>query len=105
MNAGGTPHRVGQLDEFASGSLRRIDLGGLAICIARLGDEVFAIADACTHEETSLSDGELVGEEVECPMHGSRFDVRTGAVRSLPATEPVQWYRLGVEDGHVVVDL
>lgn len=99
-------HRVARLAELMPGSLRRVIVAGTAICLARSADgSVHAVADACTHEGTSLSEGELVGAEVECPLHGSRFDVRDGNVRSAPATLPLATYPVIVEDEDVFIDL
>jgi len=73
--------------------------------LARLASgEVFAISDLCSHEDIELSDGDLDGEDVECPAHGSRFNVRTGEVSGLPAEEPVATYPVTVVDGQIVVD-
>ena len=66
--------------------------------------ELFAIDDTCTHQDASLADGWVEGCEVECPLHGSRFDLRTGAVDDLPATEPVRTHRVGVVDGVIMLD-
>jgi 3-phenylpropionate/trans-cinnamate dioxygenase ferredoxin subunit len=67
--------------------------------------EVFALSDICSHEEVELSDGELDGEDVECPSHGSRFNVRTGEVSGLPADEPVATYPVTIADGEIFVDV
>jgi 3-phenylpropionate/trans-cinnamate dioxygenase ferredoxin subunit len=92
------------LDEVTP--LRRVDVNGVPICLARLASgEIFAISDVCSHEEVELSDGELDGEDVECPAHGSRFNVRTGAVSGLPADAPVATYPVSVEDGEVFVEV
>ncbi|HEX9498731.1 MAG TPA: Rieske 2Fe-2S domain-containing protein, partial [Mycobacterium sp.] len=66
---------------------------------------VFAISDLCSHEEIELSDGELDGEDVECPAHGSRFNVRTGEVSGLPAEDPVATYRVTIEDEKIIIDV
>jgi 3-phenylpropionate/trans-cinnamate dioxygenase ferredoxin component len=76
------------------------------VCLARLASgEVFAISDLCSHEEIELSDGELDGEDVECPAHGSRFNVRTGEVSGLPAEDPVATYRVTIEDEKIIIDV
>ncbi|MDT7763563.1 MAG: 3-phenylpropionate/trans-cinnamate dioxygenase ferredoxin component, partial [Mycobacterium sp.] len=62
------------------------------------------ISDLCSHEEIELSDGELDGEDVECPAHGSRFNVRTGEVSGLPAEDPVATYPVTVEEGKIIID-
>ena len=66
--------------------------------------EVFAIGDRCSHAEASLAEGEVFDHEVECPRHGSEFDLRTGKALSLPATRPVPTYQVSVEDGVVYLD-
>jgi 3-phenylpropionate/trans-cinnamate dioxygenase ferredoxin subunit len=70
-----------------------------------VGGEVFAIGDRCSHAEASLSEGEIYDHEVECPRHGSAFDIRTGDPLSLPATKPVPVYRASVDGGTVYVEL
>jgi 3-phenylpropionate/trans-cinnamate dioxygenase ferredoxin component len=97
---------VARLADFKEYPLRRVEVDGVPICLARLDSgEVFAISDVCSHEEVELSDGELDGEDVECPAHGSRFNVRTGAVSGLPANAPVATYPVSVEDGEVFVEV
>jgi 3-phenylpropionate/trans-cinnamate dioxygenase ferredoxin component len=65
--------------------------------------EIYAIDDTCTHQDASLADGWLEGCEVECPLHASRFDLRTGRVDAPPAKLPVRTHRVVVEDGTVYV--
>jgi 3-phenylpropionate/trans-cinnamate dioxygenase ferredoxin subunit len=97
---------VARLTDFKEYPLKRVEVDGVPICLARLdGGEVFAISDTCSHDEIELSDGELDGEDVECPAHGSRFNVRTGAVSGLPATAPVATYAVSVADGEISVDV
>lgn len=67
--------------------------------------EVYSIDDTCTHQKASLSDGWVEGCDVECPLHSSRFSLRTGRVDALPATKPVRTHRVTVENGTVFVDL
>jgi 3-phenylpropionate/trans-cinnamate dioxygenase ferredoxin subunit len=82
--------RVAALDDIKPGSLLRVSADGVPICLARLeSGEAYAINDICSNEDIELSDGELQDIEVECPAHESRFRVDTGAVRGLPAEEPV----------------
>lgn len=99
-------HHVAAADEVARESLRLVEAGGIAICLARLDDGSFhALADRCTHEDYSLSDGDLWDSSVECPMHGSRFDVRTGKVTGLPAVIPARVFPVTVEEGEVYVEV
>lgn len=77
---------------------------GVAVCLVRLGAEVFAVHDECTHESVPLSEGDVEDHTIECWRHGSRFDLRTGAVLNLPAVVPVATYPVRVADGQVQVD-
>lgn len=67
--------------------------------------ELYAIDDTCTHQDASLSDGWLEGCEVECPLHASKFDLRTGGVDAPPARLPVRTHHVVVEDGMIHVEL
>ena len=99
--------RIAALDDLADGEARRFDLEGRRISVVRLGDDVYAIGDRCSHADVSLSDGEVDADEctLECPQHGSAFDLRTGAALTLPAVRPVPAYRVAVRDGDVVLTL
>jgi 3-phenylpropionate/trans-cinnamate dioxygenase ferredoxin component len=94
-------------DDLASGQARRFDVSGHRIALVRVGDTFHAIDDECSHEDYSLSEGEVwVAEcEIECPRHGSMFDLVTGEPSSLPATRPVKVYEVKVEDDAVAVVL
>jgi len=101
-----TKHRVAGVDDLKPGELKRVEIGDVALCLAHVeGGGFCAVADVCTHEEVELSDGYLDGDEVECPMHGSRFNVATGAVRGLPANKPVRAYAVEVDGDDLLVDL
>jgi 3-phenylpropionate/trans-cinnamate dioxygenase ferredoxin subunit len=97
---------IGKLDAMPSGTLMRVDIDGMSICVARLADgTVHAIEDRCTHEDYSLSEGELIGDEVECPQHSSRFDLRTGSPTGLPALIDARVFPTSVRDGEIYVDV
>ncbi|HEX3960790.1 MAG TPA: non-heme iron oxygenase ferredoxin subunit [Trebonia sp.] len=97
---------VARLTELKENSLKHVEAEGVPICLARLEDgEVYAINGICSHEQIELSDGMLDDDVVECPLHGSCFNVRTGAVEGLPATEPVATYPVSVEDGEIFVEV
>jgi 3-phenylpropionate/trans-cinnamate dioxygenase ferredoxin subunit len=97
--------RVADASGLPVGGLQRVVVDEVAICLAHAEDgNFYAIGDRCTHEAVSLSGGELWGMEVECPLHASVFDVRTGEVTGAPATVPVQTYPVVVEDGAVYVE-
>jgi 3-phenylpropionate/trans-cinnamate dioxygenase ferredoxin subunit len=94
-------------DELAAGQARRFDVAGHRIALVRIGDEFHAVDDECSHEDYSLSEGEVWAEEcqIECPRHGSTFDLRTGEACSLPATQPVAVYPVDVAGDTVSVVL
>jgi 3-phenylpropionate/trans-cinnamate dioxygenase ferredoxin subunit len=94
-------------EELSPGEARRFDVAGNRIALVRVGDAFFAIGDECSHEDYSLAEGEVWPDEcqIECPRHGSTFDLVTGQPCSLPATQPVAVYGVEVEDGTVSVVL
>lgn len=96
---------VAKIDEIPDGGMRQFVAHGEPVGLYRVGDTVYAISDYCTHEETFLTEGEFDADvlEVECPLHGSRFNVATGDVRILPAIKPVPTYDVKIEDGLVLV--
>lgn len=96
---------VTSLDQLPRGRGVRVTIGDHRIAMFRIEDDVYAIGDRCSHAEASLAEGELWGLTVECPRHGSEFDLRTGEPGALPATAPVPVYAVSVEDGTVYVEL
>jgi 3-phenylpropionate/trans-cinnamate dioxygenase ferredoxin component len=99
-------HRVASEADLEAGELMRVQINDRAVCLARSEEgQWFAIADTCTHESYSLSEGDVWGCEVECALHGSRFSLLTGEPDQLPATKPVATYPVTVRDGAVYVSL
>lgn len=96
---------VCKLDDLAPNSAQRFEVDGCSVAVVRLGDDVYAIGDTCSHAEVSLSEGELWADEksLECWKHGSRFDLLTGEPITLPATQPVPVFVACVVDGNVEV--
>ena len=82
------------LDQIAEGKPVRIEKDGKTICVARVGDEVFAVADTCTHSDASLSEGDVTGFKIECWLHGAEFDLRTGQALTPPATEALKTFNV-----------
>ena len=95
--------RVAGTGDLKPGQITRVEVDDEPVCLANVEGEFLAIHDVCSHEYVELHEGWLEGEEVECPQHGSRFSMRTGAVRGLPATRPVPAYETKVEGGDVYV--
>ena len=96
---------IGAFDEMADGSVRKVDINGVAVAVVRVGDSVYAISDVCSHANVSLSGGEVWCDELEleCPKHGSAFSLTTGEPATLPATQSVAVFDVSVVDGQVVV--
>ena len=100
-----TWQRACDLNGTAIGEPLAIRVAGIDICVVRTENGVFAVRDECTHGAVPLSEGEVDGGTIECWLHGSRFDLRTGAALSLPATDPVRTFPVRVIDGLVHVDV
>jgi 3-phenylpropionate/trans-cinnamate dioxygenase ferredoxin subunit len=96
---------IAPLADLPDGRGVLVEVGGRRIALFRTGDTVHAIGDRCSHAEASLSEGELFDGEVECPRHGSPFDLETGVPGALPATAPVPVYPSSVEDGIVYLTI
>lgn len=97
--------QVAASEEIAPGTMRRFDVGGRSILVANVDGRFYAADDTCTHEDASLSTGALRGAHVTCPLHGSRFDLRTGEPLEEPAVEALRTYAVKVEHGRVLVAL
>jgi 3-phenylpropionate/trans-cinnamate dioxygenase ferredoxin component len=80
-------------------------VGDHLVAVCNVGGEFYAIDDLCTHDGGSLDQGELEDAEIECPRHGARFDVRTGAATQLPAFEPVETHAVRIENDAVQVSV
>ena len=82
-----------------------VEVDGEEVAVVRSGDEYYAIADLCSHAAVPLSEGDVVDGTIECYLHGSLFDLRTGKPTGLPATEPVAVYPVRVEGDDLLVDV
>ncbi|AGK51326.1 naphthalene 1,2-dioxygenase system ferredoxin subunit [Burkholderia thailandensis MSMB121] len=96
-------HPLGALDEFSEGEPAARAVGNRPIAVFRLGDDVFALHDLCTHGHARLSEGFAENGCVECPLHQGLFDIRTGAPKCAPVTEPVRVYPVRIVDGRVEI--
>jgi 3-phenylpropionate/trans-cinnamate dioxygenase ferredoxin component len=97
--------RACAVSEVVEGTVHAVNIDGVDIALVRDGDEIYAIRDECSHAAIALSEGDVEGCEIECWLHGSRFDLRTGKPTCLPATEPVAIYPVSVEGDDVMVDV
>ena len=97
--------RVCSLDELEVGAARRVEIDGEPVCLVRTDQAVHAVDDVCSHADVSLADGEIDGNTIECWLHGSRFDLVSGAPSGPPAVVPVAVYPVTVLDGDVLVEV
>ena len=94
------------LDDLPEVGAVQVDVDGRAVAVVRAEDgSIHAVDDVCSHANVSLSEGEVEDCAIECWLHGSRFDLRTGAPTSLPATAPIAVFPVLVQDGKVLVDV
>jgi 3-phenylpropionate/trans-cinnamate dioxygenase ferredoxin subunit len=94
---------VGPVDAIPDGGVKIVRSGSLFVGVYRIGADLYAIEDRCSHDDGPLCEGEREGFCVICPRHGAKFDLRTGAVLSLPATEDVESFPVVVRDGEAFV--
>ena len=91
------------MSDLTVGRAHRVLVGGVALAVVRIDDDVYAVEDRCSHADVALSEGEVEGCTLECWLHGSRFDLRTGNPSGPPATTPVPTYPVSVEGDTVFV--
>ena len=101
-NSGAT--RVCALSDLDDRKPAGFEVDGEPVVLVRVGDTVHALADVCSHAEIALSEGEVTGKGLECWLHGSCFDLRTGEPSSPPASEPVDTYAVQIDGEDVYVD-
>lgn len=100
------PVRVAAVSDIPEGTGTTVHINGHPVAIFHVGGAFYALDDTCSHAQASLGEGEVDSDEacVECPLHGSLFDLRTGKPRTLPAYEPVATYPVTIEDGMLLVE-
>jgi 3-phenylpropionate/trans-cinnamate dioxygenase ferredoxin subunit len=101
----GTFVRACAVSELPEHGALGVEVGGVPVAVVRTGGEIYALYDVCSHEEVPLSEGEIYDHTLECWLHGSCFDVRTGEPTGPPATKPVPTYPVKVEGEDVYVSL
>jgi 3-phenylpropionate/trans-cinnamate dioxygenase ferredoxin subunit len=82
-----------------------VEIEDTPVAVVRVGEDVFALRDVCSHAEVALSEGEVYDNTIECWLHGSCFDLRSGKPTNPPATQPVPTYRVKIEGDDVYVSL
>jgi len=103
--ASGTWLKVARTGDVPVGQVRVLEAGGERIALCRLPEGFYAVQDLCTHDDGPLGEGTLVDGQIQCPRHGARFDVKTGAVGRMPAIVPIRVYPVKVEGEDVLVQI
>ena len=103
MSGEGEFHRACAVSDVPEEGAIGVDVAGVPVAIIRAEGEIFALRDVCSHEEVPLSEGEVYDHTVECWLHGSCFDLRSGKPTGPPATKPVATYQVKIDGGDVLV--
>ena len=97
--------KVAAATDVSPGGLKAVETGGKRLVLCNAGGTFYAVDDRCTHDDGPLADGTLDDRLIECPRHGARFDLATGAVECLPAAVPIRSYPVKVEGRDVFVNV
>ena len=100
-------HDVCNTEELPEGERKLVEIDGVEIGVFNCGGDLLAIEDRCSHDDGPLAEGEFNPEActVECPRHGSLFDLRSGRPKTLPAFAPVETFEVRVEDGNIMLEV
>ena len=93
------------MSQLQQGKPVKLEKNGKTICVARVGDEVFAVDDTCSHSDASLAEGDITDFKIECWLHGAEFDLRTGEALTPPAVAPLHTYGVHVDGDSVTVEI
>ncbi|MDP9472865.1 MAG: non-heme iron oxygenase ferredoxin subunit [Chloroflexota bacterium] len=96
---------VAKTSDLKPGEMMYVEVDDEPVCLINLNGEFHALNDVCTHQDASLSDGEIDGDEIECPLHGGAFDIRTGQPTSFPVVTPIEVYKVRVVGDDIQVAL
>lgn len=96
---------VGKTDYLEPGELMYVEVEDEPVCLINLDGEIYALNDTCTHEDASLSDGTIVGDEIECPLHGGAFFIRTGEAAAMPVVVRTEKYKVRKHGGDLQVSV
>jgi 3-phenylpropionate/trans-cinnamate dioxygenase ferredoxin component len=96
---------IAPVSELGNGERIFVEIDELPIVIFNIAGELFAIGDLCSHDNGPLGEGEIEGNQVVCPRHGARFDIRTGKALTLPAVVDIPAYPIRVVNGQIEVGI
>lgn len=97
--------KVAQAGDLPAGRVKVVETSGQRLALAHVGESYFAVQDLCTHDNGPLGEGELFENQIECPRHGARFDVKTGQAVTLPAVVPVKTFPVKVAGNDILVEI
>ncbi len=97
--------KAAKVGDVPPGQVKVVEVGEEDVALCNVGGEIYAVAKVCTHDDGPLGEGYLLGDEIECPRHGARFNVRTGEVKTLPAIIPIPTFEVRVEGDDIWVDM
>lgn len=98
-------HSLISVDDFGAGPCKKFMLGSDEILVVKLNDGFYAIDDLCSHADASLCDGEIEDDEIICPLHFARFNIKSGEVTAPPALEGIRTFKLEVRDNMICVEV
>ena len=96
--------KVAKVGDIAPGRTKIVEIGDEQVALCNVDGQIYAIENVCTHDDGPLGQGYLQGEEIECPRHGAKFNVRTGQVKVLPAITPVPTLEVKIDGDDILVD-
>jgi 3-phenylpropionate/trans-cinnamate dioxygenase ferredoxin subunit len=97
--------KVAAVSDLAPGEKKQISVEGVEVALFNVNGEYYAIEDVCTHDGAPLAHGRFRGEEITCPRHGARFNVKSGAALCMPAFEPVETYQVKIEGSDILIEV
>jgi 3-phenylpropionate/trans-cinnamate dioxygenase ferredoxin subunit len=97
--------RIARVDELKPGQMKKLELDGKRLLLANAEGQYYLVDEMCSHEDYSLYLGCIKGKKIKCSLHGSYFDLATGAALDEPACEPIATYLLKIKDGEILAAL
>ena len=97
--------KVANKADIPANSIKAVEVNGKKIAICQAGDSFYAVADSCSHSKVALHGGQITDDEIECPKHGARFDLKTGKAMCPPAVQPISTYPLEIRDDEIWINV
>ena len=97
--------KAARVEDVPPGRVVVVEVGDEDVALCNVGGQIYAVANVCTHGDGPLGEGYLLGDEIECPRHGARFDVRSGEVKSLPAIVPIPTFAVKIAGDDILVEV